>query len=212
MLKERNSMNSFAFTGCDSQVGNTTVCLNIAAELANAGKKTLLVDCDFLKPADEKRLYQFVDVGLAEFLQGSAQLENIIYDTDIPALSYISSGKHLINPTMMLWSDKFTDFVNKAAQVYEFVLFDAAPALAAPEVCVLAYRVSGTILTVQFGKSLKSQIYASKKELEKIGSQFLGVIVNKATEDECRIYQKTHGFSMTLTGPPGPPDIRKTDD
>ena len=208
ILKEQNGMTSFVFAGCERKVGNTTVCLNVAAELAKAGKKTLLVDCDFLKPADEKRLYQFVDSGLAEHLKGDAELKEITYETDIPALHYISSGKHYVNPTMMLWSDEFADFVKKVSEKYEFVLFDAAPVLAAPEVCVLAYRVSGTILTVRFGKSHKSQIYASKKELEKMGSNFLGAIVNKVPNDECRIYQKTHGFSMVLRGQQA---IRKTE-
>jgi len=200
ILKEQNGMNSFVFTGCERKVGNTTVCLNIAAELAKAGKKTLLVDCDFLKPADEKRLYQFVDTGLAEYLKGDSKIKDIVYETDIPLLSYISSGKHYINPTIMLWSETFADFVKAVSKEYEFVLFDAAPVLAAPEVCVLAYRASGTILTVKFGKSHKSQIYASKRELEKMGSNFLGAIVNSAPSDECRIYQRTHGFSLVLRG------------
>ena len=209
MLKERNGMNSFVFTGCERKVGNTTVCLNIAAELAKAGKKTLLIDCDFLKPAEEKRLYQYVDAGLAEYLKGVTGLKEIVYETDIPTLSYISSGKHYINPTMMLWSEKFTDLVNTSSQAYDFVLFDTAPVLAAPEVCVLAYRVSGTILTVKFGKSHKSQVYASKKELDKMGSNFLGAIVNYAPKDECSIYQRTHGFSMLIIGQQEP---QKTDD
>ena len=198
ILKEQNRMNTFVFTGCERKAGNTTVCLNIAAELARAGKKTLFVDCDFLKPAEEKRLFQYVDAGLAEYLRGAAELDDIVCDTDIQTLSYISSGVHFINPTMMLWSEKFADFVKSVSEEYEIVIFDTAPVLAAPEVCVLAFRASGTILTVKFGKSLKSQIYASKKELEKMESNFLGVIVNRTPKDECRIYQKTHGFTIAL--------------
>lgn len=200
MLRERNGLNSFVFTGCESKVGNTTVCLNIAAELAKAGRKTLLVDCDFHKPAEEKRLYQYVDSGLAEHLNSDILSEDIIYETNIPELSYISSGKSSINPTMMLWSDKFNDLMRVFSQNYDFVIFDTAPVLTAPEVCVLAYRATGTILTVRFGKSLKAQIFASKRELEKNGSNFLGAIVNKTPINECRIYQKTHGFSIVLRG------------
>ena len=210
MLREREGTSSYVFTGCERRVGNTTVSLSIAAELAKAGRKTLLVDCDFLKPADEKRLYQFVDVGLAEYLNGdaSAKAEDIICSTDIPELRYISSGRHIQNPTIMLWSDRFADFLKKITEEYEFVIFDTAPVLLAPEVCVLAYRTSGTILTVQFGKSRKSQIYAAKRELEKTGAYFFGAIVNKTPNDECRIYQNTHGFSVILRGPQ---DTPKTD-
>ena len=209
MLKERDCMNSFVFTGCERQVGNTTVCLNIAAELAHAGKKTLFVDCDFLKPANQKRLYQFVDVGLSEHLSGTTKLDEIIYHTDTTSLHYISSGNNSLNPTMMLWSNEFIDFITHVTQEYEFVIFDTAPVLAAPEVNILAYRASGTILTVQFGKSSKSQIYASKKELEKLKPNFLGAIVNKTPDNEIRIYQKTHGFSLVLKGSQ---DTIKTDD
>ena len=200
MQKERNGINSYVFTGCEQKVGNTTVSLSIAAELAYTSKKTLFVDCDFLKPAEEKILFQYVDDGVAEYLKGDLPLDKIIYKTDIPALDYISSGKQFINPTMMLWSDKFSDFVQQVAQKYEFVIFDAAPILDAPEVGVLSFLVSGTILTVRFGKSLKSRVYAAKKELETMNANFLGIIVNKTPIDEYHIYQKTHGFSIVLKG------------
>ena len=208
MLREREGMSSFVFSGCDRNVGNTTISLSIASELAKADRRTLLVDCDFLKPATEKRLFQFVDVGLADHLSGNARPEDIINKTDIQALDYISSGRCLMNPTMMLWSDMFMNFMNNLAKRYEYIIFDTAPVLAAPEVCVIALRASGTILTVQFGKSQKSQIFASKKELEKMGANLLGVIVNKTPDDECRIYQKTHGFSIVLKGPQ---EIRSSD-
>ena len=200
MQKERNGINSLLFTGCDRQVGNTTICLSIAVELAKAGKKTVLVDCDFLKQAEQKRLYQHVGAGLTEFLMGEVELDEIIYDTDVPGLSYISSGKNLVNPTMLLWEAGFTDFLKHLTQVCDFVIIDSAPVLAAPEVAVLAYRAAGTLLTVQFGKSLKSQIYAAKKELENAGANILGATVNKTPLSECRIFQKTHGYSIVLRG------------
>lgn len=200
MLKERRNMNSFVFTGCESQVGNTTICLSIAAELAKTGRKTLLVDCDFLKPAEEKRLYQYVDAGLAQYLEDKCNIEDIFYQTDIPKLHYISSGKQFTNPTIMLWSEKFVEFLEYAKSQYEFIIFDTAPVLSAPEVSVLTYRTSGTILTVQCGKSLKSQIYAAKKDIESMSSNFLGVIVNKTPREEYKIYQKNHGFSAIIRG------------
>ena len=197
-LKERNGMNSYVFTGCESGVGNTTIALSIAAELADSGKKTLLVDCDFLKQVTDKRLFQYVDKGLSDYLLRDASLEEIVYGTELPLLNYISSGDDLTNPTMLLWSDNFGSFIDRVKQDFEFVIFDTAPLVMAPEVGVLAYLASGTILTVQFGKSRKSQIFASTKVLENMGANFLGVIVNKTPKSDFRIYQKSHGFSMVL--------------
>lgn len=201
MLREGRGINSFVFSGCENKVGNTTVCINIASELAASGKKTLLVDCDFLKPAGEKRLFQFVDAGIAEYLAGTAEIDKIVYQTDVEKLHYISSGMSTGNPTIMLWSEKFNEFLDQAEKAYEFVIFDTAPVLAAPEVCVLSFKTKATVLTVQCGKSLKSQIYAAKKELEGASRNFLGVIVNKTPTDEYRIYQKGHGFSAIIRGP-----------
>ena len=200
MQKERDGINSFLFTGCDRRVGNTTICLSIAAELAKAGKKTVFVDCDFLKQANEKRLYQYVGAGLTDFLGGTAELSKILYETDVPGMSYISSGENLVNPTMLLWEVEFADLMKHLATDFDFVIIDSAPVLLAPEVAVLAYRASATLLTVQFGRSLKSQIFAAKRELENADANTLGAVVNKTPISECRIFQKTHGYSIVLRG------------
>jgi len=201
MMKERRGMNSFVFTSCERQVGNTTVCVSLAAELARIGRKTLLADCDFLKPAEEKRLYQYVEFGLAEHINLGVPVENVIYETDIPKLYYISGGKRAGNPTAMLWSGRFGDFMKYAGQNYDFIIFDTAPVLAAPEVCVLAYRASGTALTVQCGRSRKAQIHAAKSDIEAMSPNFLGVIVNKTPRGEYKAYQDSSGFSAILRGP-----------
>jgi len=79
-------------------VGKTTTAVNLAAALATANKKTLLVDCDpqanattglgIDKSTIEKTLYH----GLI----GEEDVENLLVDSEIDALKVIPSRVELI--------------------------------------------------------------------------------------------------------------------
>ena len=78
-------------------VGKTTTAINLAACLALAGRKVLIVDIDPQGNASSGLGINLSDnkKGIYELLSGDASLDQVIYSTDIDTLKVIPSNVDL---------------------------------------------------------------------------------------------------------------------
>jgi chromosome partitioning protein len=117
-------------------VGKTTTAINLAAAMADAGKKTLLVDCDpqanattgigIEKSILEKTLYH----GLI----GEASPEEVVVDTYMEYLKIIPSRVELIGFEVEMMNHPsrekvLRNLLNKLADSFEYVIIDCPPSL-----------------------------------------------------------------------------------
>ena len=117
-------------------VGKTTTAINLAAGLACAGHRTLLIDCDPQSNAtsglglrrDPNRLSTY------DILLGEVQAAEAVHSTGTVDLALIPSSKDLIGANFHLaQSDRrefrLRDAVQPLRENYAFILFDCPPAL-----------------------------------------------------------------------------------
>ena len=81
---------SILLTGCSPESGTTTLAINLAISLSAADWKTLLVDCDLRKGMKYKRLNADTKKGLADYLNHTCELNEIISSTNYEKLDYIT--------------------------------------------------------------------------------------------------------------------------
>ncbi|HRL32384.1 MAG TPA: AAA family ATPase, partial [Anaerostipes hadrus] len=88
---------NLAFCGKDIKVitmtssvpneGKSSVSLSLSRTLAESGKKILMVDADLRKSVMAARYHiQGIDKGLSHYLTGQAEVEDIIYETEVEGL------------------------------------------------------------------------------------------------------------------------------
>lgn len=117
-------------------VGKTTTSVNLAASLAAAGQRTLLVDMDpqgnacsglgvFAKP-EEKTLYHV--------LLGQSGIQDVVRTTDVPGLWLAPANTQLVGAEIELVGElaretRMKRAVQKVQDAYDVILLDCPPSL-----------------------------------------------------------------------------------
>ena len=128
-----------AVTSCQPAEGKSTLSMNIAAALAQGGKKVVLVDTDMRRPSVYWRLSLNDKKGLSEYLTGLGSLEEITQThKTLPNLDLIPSGICPPLPADLLGSDQMKEFVQLLRERYDYVLFDTPPALSVTDPLIVA--------------------------------------------------------------------------
>lgn len=165
-------------TGASPGDGKTTVACNLAAGLALNGRKILLVDGNFRRP-ELHRLFQVPnEQGFSSVLTGEREFAELAYESQVPNLSVMPSGPKPPNPTELFESQLLVDFIERALEEYDHVIFDSGPFLVVSESVALAPRVDGVVTVVLAHKDSRGQLTRMRDMLRQVKAEHLGVVLN----------------------------------
>jgi chromosome partitioning protein len=117
-------------------VGKTTTAVNLAAALAMAQRRVLLIDLDPQGNAGSGLGYPGVKVtrGIYDVLTSHATLREVLMETEVPGLSLVPSGQRLVGAEVELVGVdrreyRLKDALREIEADFDFVLIDAPPSL-----------------------------------------------------------------------------------
>jgi capsular exopolysaccharide synthesis family protein len=157
--------------------GRTTVVINLATAIAQAGKKVLIVDANFRQPALGQIFPQAPAAGLSSALVGQANWRDVVGASDVPNLSVIAAGPLPPNPAELLGSEALRQMIQEMTAEYEQVIFDGAPVLVVTDASVLSRQVDGVVLVIRAGVNTAGIVQRSAELLTRLGAHNLGVIL-----------------------------------
>ena len=194
ILREKRGYKTLTICGCEPGDGATTVAINLAAALASSGWKTVLVDGDMRKKNMFKRLNEETTLGLSNYLNEQATINEVIYETTTDMLSYIPCGDLINNPVRLLCSNKMDDVKKELAERFDYVIYDMPAMNTAMDANVVAVKSDACILVVASGETSKKGLATAANTLMQEEANLIGVIVNKTEMGEYKRYRKDFDY------------------
>lgn len=166
-------------TSALSGEGKTTSALSLARNVAQLGKRVLLVDADLRSPSVHKLLGCSQELGLSNLLSGSAGFEGVVQETGQPGLSVITSGPLPPNPAELLAGPPLAELLDRAMQDFDQVILDGPPVMGLADAPILAHAASATLLVVHAGKTGVASAQAALKRLRFARARIVGALLSQ---------------------------------
>ncbi|MBT2288380.1 CpsD/CapB family tyrosine-protein kinase [Paenibacillus albidus] len=168
------------FTSAEGGEGKTTILSNLAVSFVQDGKKVAVVDCNLRNPGLDTVFGVDGSKGLAAYLGGQKEADEISLLGNLANLSIIPAGQTSVSPPDLLGSDKMTALLEVLRGSHDLILLDSPPAVEYSDARILASQVDGVILVARHGKSKRDALRKVKVLLEQAGSKILGIAMNQA--------------------------------
>lgn len=173
-----SSNNILMVCGATPGIGKTFVSTNLAASIAQSGRRVLLIDCDMRKGYTHKIFKGPNKGGLSEYLAEQKGIADIVYQTEIEGLHFIARGRIPQNPSELLMSNQFSTLLSTLSTEYDLIILDTPPIIAVTEAALVG-RYAGTALMVaRFEMSTVKEIEIGINRFEQNGISIKGVILN----------------------------------
>lgn len=165
-------------TSASGHEGRSTVASQLAASLARAGRRTLLVDGDLRHPSMHV-LFDFpLEDGLCEVLRAETDVADVVRPTHAEGLWLITAGYCNTEAIQALAKDQVQPIFEKLRADYDFIVIDAAPVLHVSDPLILGQYVDGAILSVMRDQSQVPKIHQASELLRSVGIRVIGSVVN----------------------------------
>jgi succinoglycan biosynthesis transport protein ExoP len=158
--------------------GKSVIACNLAAGLALNGRRILLVDANFRRPELHKIFDLPNEAGLGSVLNSIENFESTIRQTKVPNLDVMTTGPKPANATELLESQLLIDFIERALEEYDHIIFDSGPMLFVSETVALAPRVDGVVTVVRARSNSRGLLQRLRDALRQLKAEHLGVVLN----------------------------------
>jgi len=161
--------------------GKSTTAVNLAYTLAQAGKRTLLIDADMRLPSVSGKLGIHSRPGLSNLLAGLTEESKALRQSEQLSNWFIlPAGDIPPNPSELLGSERMHALLERCSGSFDFIVIDLPPINIVTDALVVSSWTDGLIAVVRQnyteGKALKDCMY----QLKQLGSKFLGFVMTDA--------------------------------
>ncbi|MCG6759138.1 polysaccharide biosynthesis tyrosine autokinase [Klebsiella pneumoniae] len=198
MMESRN--NILMISGASPNAGKTFVSTNLAAVIAQSGKKVLFIDTDMRKGYTHNLFNVENTKGLSDILSGKMTVERAIQPLSMAGFDFIARGAVPPNPAELLMHKNFDALLSWASQNYEIVVLDSPPILAVTDAAIIGNYVGTTLLVARFEQNTAKEIEVSVRRFEQSGVIVKGCILNGIIKKASSYYSygyNHYGYTYT---------------
>jgi polysaccharide biosynthesis transport protein len=173
--------------------GKTVVASNLATTFALSEHRVLLIDADLRRPRLHRVFGISQEPGLSNLLVGQTSASQAVRKTHIAGLHVLPSGTLPPNPSELLESKRFKEFLAHLAQYFDWVVIDSPPVLPVTDAMVLSQNVAGVVLVTSADTTPVQAARAAIEQLDAARARIFGAVLNRV-DLERRAYYYAHHY------------------
>jgi capsular exopolysaccharide synthesis family protein len=176
-LSSDKQLKAIVVTSSVPKEGKSEVSANLAAVMAQVGRRVLLVDADMRHPS-QHHLWELTNsVGLSNVIVGEAEFKTAVREV-MPRLDVLTAGVIPPNPVALLDSKRMASLIETFLKSYDCVLIDTPPLAGIADAPILGKMVDGILLVVRPGIVDSASAKAAKDFITRSGQNVLGLVAN----------------------------------
>jgi tyrosine-protein kinase Etk/Wzc len=170
--------NIVSILGVAPGVGKSFVSANLSYLLASAGKRVLMIDADLRRGTMHKYLHIPASPGLADVLNGTAELDVALVSSIHENLFCLPRGVYPDDPSELLASIKFKTLMQELSLKFDVIVIDTAPVLLVTDAVLVGGLAGTNYIVFGAGAHQPTEIEIALKRLMGAGVQMHGSIFN----------------------------------
>lgn len=194
---DKHGYKSFMITSVYENEGKSSVAANLALALAKNGRKVVLVDADFNKPAVFKIFDLDGSKSLNKAIEGTSSWRSQVV-SDRSGLDLLPCSQDSLKSEILTNSKKLDEIMKELREEYDFVIVDTSPAYLLNETMAMNELVDATLFVVRQDYATSDVINETVKRLTYVKDNVLGVVFknvvsvgNKGTSN----YNNRYGYN-----------------
>lgn len=194
---DKHGYKSFMITSAYENEGKSSVAANLALALAKNGRKVVLVDADFNKPAVFKIFDLDGSKSLNKAIEGTSSWSSQVV-SDRSGLDLLPCSQDTLKSEILTNSKKLDEIMKELREEYDFVIVDTSPAYLLNEPMAMNELVDATLFIVRQDYATSDVINETVKRLTYVKDNVLGVVFknvvsegNKGTSN----YNNRYGYN-----------------
>lgn len=170
--------NIIMVSGPAPEVGKSFISTNLATILAQSQKRVLIIDADLRRGYLHKYFNLQTQPGLADYLNGQTELNQVIKATEVSGLDVIARGKSPANPSELLSTTQFAAMLSQLSEQYDHILIDTPPILAVTDGIIISQHAGVNLVIARYAKTQMKELELTINRFEQAGVKVNGIILN----------------------------------
>jgi capsular exopolysaccharide synthesis family protein len=160
--------------------GKSVFAAGLARNMAAAGWRVLLLECDFCCPSLAREFGMDSGPGLCDILSGHllGKLKDVVREPE-PRLHVITAGTKKGDPQELLASNRMNHLLLAVRENYDLVILDTPPVLPVADALVLARHADATLMVVRWEKTARAAVRDAIRLLQDSRAQILGAVMTR---------------------------------
>lgn len=162
--------------------GKSTVAANLAALMADAGRRVVLIDADLRNPTLARSLTPRPQAGWLEVMSGKLDLAQATgrEPTTGLALLPLLLTEAPVHSDEVLASQGFRDLLERLREIYDYIIVDLPPLAPVVDVRAIVPAIDSFVFVVEWGETSVKTVRRHLLAETELHDRLLGIVLNKA--------------------------------